>query len=213
MSDAFGGDPFCDNTWAVQAGPGDGGEPAHPVADDGLTTTDVAQTVAGTVVAYLGLKAVRQWWRRRGYATEQITPVTPVPATVAPSVSSRPAAEPDRQAAQDDRSRTDRAVLVEFCVDLERLLPQPALREKVHRALARVGVTAEVPTGAPFDPDRHCAVGTVPTADPDRHDRIASVESCGFRDGERELRNPDVVVWRYDATFDPAEEPSRGGLR
>jgi hypothetical protein len=209
MSDTFGGDPFCDDAWGERAGLG-GAEPGGPPNDDGLTTTDVAQTVAGTVVAYLGLKAVRQWWRRRG---EGIEAVTPVPAAAAPAVSSQPAVEPDRPAPPDERWRTDRGVLVEFCVELEGLLPQPALREKVHRALARVGVTADVPTGALFDPERHCAVGTVPTSDPDRHDRIATVESCGFRDGERELRNPDVVVWRYDATFDPDDESQEGGVR
>jgi hypothetical protein len=106
------------------------------------------------------------------------------------------------EAAATADSIADRAFLVGFCVELEDLLERPALKEKVGRALARVGVLRIDPSGEVFDPDHHCAVGTQPTGEPSRHDVVASVERFGYRDGDRVLQVPDVTVWRYDASFE-----------
>jgi hypothetical protein len=210
--DGFGGDP-----WAEPVGPSamDQAEaaPTPDAAGGAVDAGDVAEGVVGTLAAYVGFKAVRNWWRHRG---------DPEPAAPAPSSAERrqvdrgaaieqpPERTPNRVAttpARDEgtrRAREERAVLVDLCVELEDLLPQPALREKVHRALAKVGVTASEPVGDIFDPEHHCSVGSMPTGDPELHDHVASVERCGFNDHGRELRIPDVIVWRYDATCAPA---------
>ena len=46
----------------------------------------------------------------------------------------------------------------------------------------------------------------LPTADPALHNVIAETESAGFRDGERIVREPVVVVYRLSAEMSPGGE-------
>jgi molecular chaperone GrpE (heat shock protein) len=81
-------------------------------------------------------------------------------------------------------------------MDLYDSLERPALRERLLRSLLDAGVTAIVPEGADFDPDRDEAVTGVVTDDSALVGRIASVERVGFRDRERLLRPAEVAVYR-----------------
>ena len=196
----------------------------HGQDDDGPSVDDVTDGVLATVGAYIGLRALRNRLRRRADTTPAAGP-TPVPtrprgtASPGPAPGLRPTEEivPAPAVAGESASRrhptahattttTTALVLIDFCVDLEDLLEQPALREKAHRALTRVGVDLVDPTGEVFDAERHCAVGSVETSDPALHDRIASVERLGFVDRGRELRLPDVKVWRLRSGGAPEEE-------
>ena len=112
---------------------------------------------------------------------------------------------------ESERLEAERAALVRLCVELADLLPQPALRTKIRRGLAHVGVTMVVPQGERFDPERRCAVGVQPTPDVTCHDRIAVVERPGVVDRGREMRLPDVVVWHFDALAEPSPQ-ARVGL-
>lgn len=116
-------------------------------------------------------------------------PTAPSRPSDVPGSGHMPTAEPGRRVAHD------RAALVQLCVELDDLLPNAALREKVRRGLRRAGVAASEPVGARFDPEQHRAVGTVATSDPALVRTIESVERPGFRDGGVELRPPDVVVY------------------
>lgn len=114
---------------------------------------------------------------------------------VARSVSSPAFQQPSEQATDTQHILQDRTRLVRLCVDLHDSLERPALRERVVRALADVGVTAIVPVDAVFDPARDEAVTSVVTDDPGLLGRVASVERPGFRDQDHLLRPAEVVVY------------------
>ena len=96
---------------------------------------------------------------------------------------------------------TERAALVELCVDLaDRLRTTgPGLRARLHRGLADVGVVAVEPDGLPFDGAHHDAVDREATTDPARDRTVASTERTGYLDHGRVLRRPEVVVYALRA--------------
>lgn len=75
----------------------------------------------------------------------------------------------------------------------------PAVQDRLAAGLAQIGVQVLRPDGGPFDPCSQEAGGVLPTADPALHNVIAETESAGFRDGERIVREPVVVVYRLSA--------------
>jgi len=99
---------------------------------------------------------------------------------------------------------TERAALVELCIDLADRLREtgPALRTRLHRGLAEVGVIPLEPDGSPFDRGRHDAVDREPTDDPARDRTVASTELTGYLDRGRVLRRPGVVVYALEEVRD-----------
>ncbi|MEJ2888563.1 nucleotide exchange factor GrpE [Actinomycetospora aeridis] len=103
---------------------------------------------------------------------------------------------------------TDRAVLVELCIDLADRLrtTAPGLRARVHRGLADVGVVAIEPDGQPFDGTHHDAVDREPTTEPARDRTVASTERAGYLDHGLLLRRPEVVVYALQSTTDTGDD-------
>lgn len=88
--------------------------------------------------------------------------------------------------------------LVDGLLALADLADSPAVQAQVRATLQRVGVVEMVAApGERFDPDRHHAVGTVPTADPGHHMSIARVVRVGWATSEAVIRTADVEVSRH----------------
>ncbi len=115
--------------------------------------------------------------------------------TSAPGPAER-ATVPIERPAPPREPAAERAALIELCIDLADRLREtsPALRARLHRGLAEVGVHPLEPDGAPFDRTRHDAVDREPTTDPARNRTVASTELTGYLDRGRVLRRPGVVV-------------------
>lgn len=136
---------------------------------------------------------------------QQLDAVTPG-AAASVAVPRRPpragaAAERKHAAAEKaaaDAAAAERARLVELCVDLHERLPGEGLRERVTHTLEQVGV--ELLTGANerFDPLLHEAAGDTPTADEQLDDVVASTQRLGYRDHDRLVREPVVLIYRFD---------------
>jgi hypothetical protein len=77
--------------------------------------------------------------------------------------------------------------------------PDERLGSLLLASLTDIGVAVVVADGQAFDGRHHEAVGTAPTAEPDRHDLVAETVRCGYRDRERLLRAPQVIVHRWAA--------------
>jgi hypothetical protein len=107
---------------------------------------------------------------------------------------------------------TERAALVELCIDLADRLgaTAPGLRARLHRGLADVGVVPIEPDGELFDGARHDAVDREPTADPARDRTVASTERAGYSDHGTLLRRPEVVVYALSDT-PVITDPGRSG--
>lgn len=93
-----------------------------------------------------------------------------------------------------DALRAQRDGLVEALIGLRDRLPSQALADEAAAALAAAGVEEVRPAGLPFDPSQHRAVGQVEGDGTGGAARVAEVERPGYRDGERTLRLPDVLV-------------------
>jgi len=172
--------------------PYDQDEP-DPLASDADHASPFSVAVA-TVAGMTGIKALRGAWRRRhDDAPSAIAEPPPVPAA-----SPAPPAPSPAQPASRPPGSGDRETLVELCIELDDLLTDEALREKLRRGLRRVGVEAVEPAGARFDPEVHCAVGTAAAGDAADDRLIARVERAGFSDHGLEVRPPEVVVYRRE---------------
>jgi hypothetical protein len=156
--------------------------PVEPADDDPASPFAVALV---TVAGMSGVRALRRAWHRR--RDEDVAAAHAEPQPAAP----RPA--PDDTLAS--RPASERAALVALCIELDDLLSNDALREKLRRGLRRVGVDAVVPDGARFDPEAHRAIGTAAAPDPASERIIARVERPGFRDRGVDLRPPEVIVY------------------
>jgi GrpE len=178
--------------------------PAAPLDRPEPDQASPFSVAVATVAGMTGVRALRDAWRRR--RTEEAAAARP-PARE-PLRAPRPAPAPERatermprerQAMPEmpDRQRLDeeRAALVELCIELDDLLTNEAMREKLRRGLRRIGVEAVEPEGARFDPEIHRAIGTATAPEANREGIIARVERAGFRDGGVELRPPEVIVY------------------
>lgn len=86
--------------------------------------------------------------------------------------------------------------LVQACIGLGDSVDNPAVRERLTRALAEIGVLAMVPDGELFDPAWHRAVDRVAAADPTLHNRVAGTQRLGYVDHGRLVRPADVTVYQ-----------------
>ena len=110
----------------------------------------------------------------------------------------RHAAAPDRTASPVDTG-ADRRLLIDLVIYAFDRARTPAVQERLTAGLEQVGVQVVRPDGCPFDPGAQEAGGVLPTVDPALHNVIAETESAGFRDGDRMIREPVVVVYRLSA--------------
>jgi hypothetical protein len=101
-------------------------------------------------------------------------------------------------AGANGRGRDDRARLRDACIDVRERVPSAALAQRLEAVLEDVGVVPVGGDGERFDPQRHRAVGSVPTPDRALHHRIASTERAGYRDGDEVLRPPEVLVYVFE---------------
>lgn len=90
----------------------------------------------------------------------------------------------------------DRRLLIDLVIYAFDRARTPAIQQRLTAGLAQIGVQVVRPEGGPFDPATQEAGGVLPTADPALHNVIAETECAGFRDGERIVREPVVVVYR-----------------
>ena len=104
-------------------------------------------------------------------------------------------AERPALASRRDRGQA-RETLARACIDLRERLERTPLDAELRSLLAEVGITEYVADGERFDPDVHHAAGATPTDDPGLHDRIASTDRLGYRDRDRVLLAPEVIVYR-----------------
>jgi len=95
-----------------------------------------------------------------------------------------------------DGAERDRRALIDLVVYAYDRTSSPGVRARLAEGLQGVGVRTIQPDGEPFDATRHEAGGIEPTDDDALHDRIAETERAGFRDGDRVIRDPIVVVYR-----------------
>jgi molecular chaperone GrpE len=90
----------------------------------------------------------------------------------------------------------ERRILIDLLIYAWDRARSAGVHERLAAGLAQVGVEVLRPDGAVFDPAAHEVGGVVKTADPLLHNTIAETESAGFRDRERLIREPVVVVYR-----------------
>lgn len=94
----------------------------------------------------------------------------------------------------------DRDALVSICMDIadRRQDVDSGLWQRMHRLLGEVGVRAVVPDGEPFDEKLFEAVGRADTTDETLQLTVQSTRFCGYVDGHRLLRKPQVIVYRTE---------------
>ena len=97
----------------------------------------------------------------------------------------------------------DRRLLIDLVIYAFDRARTPAVQQRLTAGLAEIGVQVIRPDGGLFDPGAQEAGGVLPTSDPALHNVIAETESAGFRDGERIVREPVVVVYRLTAGEEP----------
>jgi hypothetical protein len=95
-----------------------------------------------------------------------------------------------------DRAERDRRALIDLVIYAYDRTTSTGVRARLAEGLDRVGVRTVEPDGEPFDAAQHEAGGVEPTDDEALHDHIAETERAGFRDGNRLIREPTVVVYR-----------------
>jgi hypothetical protein len=160
----------------------------------GLTVTQGLQVTLPVVLLALlltaaGLAATASLGRPEPVRAAP-APARPAPASPASAVDPAPAQQRDS--------------LVRLCVELYDGLDNPALRERLARALAEVGVVAVQADGMVFDPRQHRAIGRVTATDPALHNLVASTERPGYADHGQLLRPADVSVFQVGLTGERA---------
>ena len=98
----------------------------------------------------------------------------------------------------DSEPSKERDALIEGCMELCDYLDSNPLREMLLRTLSRAGVYEIVCEGEVFDASRHHAVDWLPATNPALHLHVAKTEQPGYRDRDRVIRFPDVLVYRLE---------------
>ncbi|MBM4356336.1 MAG: nucleotide exchange factor GrpE, partial [Deltaproteobacteria bacterium] len=85
--------------------------------------------------------------------------------------------------------------------DVRAMLDGVALVQKgIQDALASVGLQRFDPTGEPFDPAAHEAIGVVPVGEPDQGERVHATYLAGYRLDDQVIRHARVLVARPQQT-------------
>jgi molecular chaperone GrpE len=118
--------------------------------------------------------------------------IAPADSASADSTGGNPA---DRAPAD---AAVERRILIDLLIYAWDRARSAGVHERLAAGLAQVGVEVLRPDGAVFDPAAHEVGGVTTTADPLLHNTIAETESAGFRDRDRLIREPVVVVYRSE---------------
>jgi hypothetical protein len=94
----------------------------------------------------------------------------------------------------------ERVKLIEICLYARDRVNSPAAAERIDASLADLGITPVRPDGELFDPARHEASASVPTADPALHGMVAETELAGYADRGLLVRPPVVSVYRRESS-------------
>lgn len=185
--------PLSADPARVSGGPGSGAGSGGNPERGGHVEADVqAQLNANPISGYSVLSA--------GPA-----PTVPLPIVSDPVGVDLPAGPDPRfrtEAQVDVDPVAERRAAVRLCLYALDRARSAGVVERLVAGLAEIGVVAIRPDGAPFDPSRHEAGGTVPTDDPALDGLVAETEVIGFADRGDVVRVPIVTVYT-----------SRGGVR
>ncbi|MEK7426299.1 MAG: hypothetical protein AAB131_20945 [Actinomycetota bacterium] len=176
----------CLSETAGDPDPGGGLEPSNPSSgSESDRTSPLLLTIVGLgglAIGAAGATLVGRRTRRAAPSTPGAVPATPTQVP-APPMPAPPSA---------DRTQG----LVAALIDLSDRMSSQALRAEIIATLDRAGVQAvDVAVGEPFDATRMRGVSGAPTTDASWVGRVAGTDRCGFRDGARIIRLPDVVVY------------------
>lgn len=189
-----------------------GVDPAEAAAardDDDDGTSPLVLVGIGVLGAVLGLGvgwAVGRGGARAGTAPAPAgAPAPYVPPPAAMPAATQAATAPAVPTAADpgrDQAVAHRDQLVHALIEVGDLVTSDAVRTQLVEHLRRVGVAPlPVPPGTPFDPGRHRGVQAVAAPEPGANGTVATCDRPGWVDGDRLIRLPEVVVYRW-------EEPS-----
>lgn len=166
--------------------------------DSGVSTVGLIALVGAGFLLGAALVGGPLWIalsRRRGQASPAAQPpAQPLapPPTVNPAPVGGTVIVPSARELAALRAQRDG--LVEALIGLRDRLPSQALADEAAAALSAAGVEEVRPAGLPFDPSQHRAVGQVEGDGSGGAARVAEVERPGYRDGDKTLRLPDVLV-------------------
>jgi molecular chaperone GrpE (heat shock protein) len=91
-----------------------------------------------------------------------------------------------------------RKALVAQCIDLADQIGSELLVARIRETLESVGVRTIEADGDPVDYRRHVSVDATPTPDRDQDGTVAETARVGYCDGEEVIRQPEVVIYRYE---------------
>ena len=166
------------------------GDPA-PLPEDvrgeerAVATGDLEQELEALQDRYLRLQAEFDNYRKRE-ARERSAAWARAKADLAQKLLG--ALDDLQRVTQLDPEATPASVLIEGVGLVER---------KLAGALEREGLTRVGEIGEPFDPHRHEAISTLPTASPDLDGTVAAVAIPGYEFGSQLLRPAQVQVFEH----------------
>jgi len=105
-------------------------------------------------------------------------------------------AEPVTQPETGENAAAERRILIDLLIYAWDRARSAGVCERLSSGLAQVGVEVIRPDGELFNPEEHEVGGVQATSDALLHNTIAETESAGFRDRDRLIREPVVVVYR-----------------
>ena len=105
-------------------------------------------------------------------------------------------------AAHADQARqaaAERGAMVAALLEVIDTSTSDAVRTQVTERLAGVAVLPfDVPVGSPFDPGVHRGVQSVAAPSADHDSLVAGTDRPGWADRGAVLRQPEVIVYRWD---------------
>ncbi len=103
-------------------------------------------------------------------------------------------------AGQARQASAERGALVAALLEVVDTSTSDAVRTQVAERLAAVAVLPfEVPAGSPFDPAVHRGVQSAAAPSADHHNLVASTDRQGWADRGVVLRQPEVIVYRWES--------------
>lgn len=161
--------------------------PSPSVEDDGPGLGEALVALPALAVGALGGVAAGRLARP---PSAPIAAQSTAPAAPTGSADEGPTAPPSGPSTIE----AERETLVAACIEACDISAGHPAGERIERALAEIGVVAERPVNVRFDPARHRAVDRMPTREPALDGVVAQTERAGWRDKDRLLRRPEVIV-------------------
>lgn len=180
----------------VPAPPAQTDEPVSPVPESGSGLTWVLVAALAVVALALVAATVLLIRFRRQLSDRRYVPQSAYAPVPADAVAGQPSGG---GAAPYDRTVADRDRLAATCILLaDAVSGNPSLVAQAQQGLSQAGYFADDPTGQRFDSQRHEALQALPTTNPAQDGVIAATPRHGYRRNDRVVRQPGVVVYRYE---------------